>query len=809
MAGLAPPPASFLDELFDVGWRTNDRHGARLYRVSRKIDPELLVTFSWAPQYSDGWRRYAFTVIERQPPLKVTVLLIASPEVEISVARGKDSMAPDPVKIVIVRLQRADAVPQGGEPIQIGELMAPEMPVVASAPSQVDSLVRMADVDPGAVQVLSEQTAHVRQNPAGLTVSHHSWQVEVSVRSTIAAGFSVEVMPHPAPGLYLGAPSVFIVRVIRQGDISVVYSQVSDQVALPVVGFPERHSRAEVHILDVDPGVGVPMKGLRPDQARTQAEIEPETLHAPSFESAMFDFATYGTTIASLASIPTGIGTLSAIGTVYDLSELMYATATGRDFAGDDVGTGRYLLMGLFGMMSVVGDLSQDTAKVARGVEGRLFTGTNLVSTSGTFWPALSPYLRRHLSPLLVDAIKRLPDSDASRLLRGIEDSVIDVSRAKVKSLAGLLNDLVRPLIEATPYVDNIPAPLFAHAMKSVDLADTATFELLDGAERLEALANFRRAQAADDPGLLQLNRISPVLSAEYSARILDNVVSRVFTPDLTGFRRAAWGPVTSGLNLGYQTYETGKLLDGILDYRNVLEWALVQAQRGNSRYVPPLVAELGPDIERLLGPLVKADRYKVTATTARYFQSVNGIFGSYKPLRDGAAGLGIGHVLNADHLLEVRFLHTFEGLEGYGQGEFLSLMVPYNNVCVENLRVAFAALGLPPPKVPYTHVLKTSRMQALVPKEIQGKFTVQEIFDAYRLLYVHEFGFGDDLFQGALEHIFLDLFELTKTEARQAGAAARTDVRLAHALNTRALDTTRRTEAELMRSVNRAHNRR
>src|SRR3712207_1847052 len=81
------PAANVQEHFLDVLWRRKDRHGADLLRVRTDgvtTTVDTVATITWDPQYSDGWRRYAWDLPPRRPDQIGTLVLIGSPEVEIT-----------------------------------------------------------------------------------------------------------------------------------------------------------------------------------------------------------------------------------------------------------------------------------------------------------------------------------------------------------------------------------------------------------------------------------------------------------------------------------------------------------------------------------------------------------------------------------------------------------------------------------------------------------------------------------------------------------------------------------------------------
>ena len=785
----------------DLMWRKDDRHGSDILRVQTDrtgtTTIDLVAMVSWDPRYSDGWRRYAFDVPPRTELQPARLTVVGSPEVEIEPNPRLDP----PLPVSIVRVQRADYVPQEGELIRVGALLPLDLLAVAT---------RIPMDDPFATTQLSTvaQTdlAHVRHLPDGVVVTHGTgqWEVQIKVDPRASAAFAFEVTAAPAGGLRLLAQSAFRVRVARRGAVTVEYRQRTTRAQVrPGFGVHgDTSSVADVDVGDDSSAEPIPMSGLTLDRARGYRPAEMINRY-PDWETTVANLVlTFATTAPVLAGSLAGFTPLIVLGTIYDFGVPLYAMVTGRDLVGTEVGTDQIVLLGVCAMVGAALDYGPEFLKLSKGLLDRLIPATERAAVEAAMNPALARQLLQRTSPMLAEAVGDITEPEAARLVQAMETAATSRSSAAFRELGDAVTEILLPRLAKAESIGEIPVPRYREVMRLTNVADAPAFLTLTAAQRATVAGRYAEAILRGDPGLLRLAEISPELAKQYDDLVTDAVIGRVFTASLDGFRTATMDNPALGTSLGagYEAYKAAKLRAGKTP-RNVLDWAF--QQRPNSRYYPMLVAELGPDFKELLRPVVKAARYAVDQNAADAYTLVLGMVTTYEILRALLTGKNVGHLLQADHILEQRFAKYFEGLLPIGTDNFQTIVVPYNSTVVEGLK-KFGHVVFP-----YTHTQKTALLRRLIPYGTEGTFTVQEIYNAYRLAYLHEFGLAETAqFKEALDTIFTEFWAVVRKEAREAGAAAAKDIRLADVLRKRGLDTTELTREQLLESVMRAQSR-
>lgn len=791
-------PAGAEEFVLDVLWRKADRHGADLLLARVKdaaVEVHTLATVSWHPVYSDGWRRYAWDLPPRRSDQPPRLTVIGSPEVEIERVRSS-GVVPMLPRVGIIRLQRADCVPQDGERVRVGDLLPLDLTVVAS---------RIAMDDPFATAQLSAvprtDLAHVRHLADGVVATHcdGQWEVRVTVPPEASAAFAFELTPAPTGGLRVLTRSAFQMRVVCHGPVEVTYRQLTTRAKIrPGWGV---HG-GTFSVVDVDVGgddspAPIPPSGLTLDRARRFAAVKAINQY-PSWETTVANIVVIlATSTPAVVGGVTGFTPLVLLGTLIDFGEPLYAMVTGRDFVGTEVSTDQIVLMGAFALVGAALDYGPEFMTLARSLVDELIPQSERAAVEAALTPQLAHQLLGRTAPMLAEAARGIGREDATRLVQAITSAVTSGAPAAMRELGGQLAAVLAPLLSRVATIDGIPEPLYREAMAFAHVADTEAYLALTDAERVLVAHRFSAAYLAQDPRLLRLHEISSDLAKEYTELVRDAIALRIFNSTLDGFRVTSMNnhALAAALGSGYEAYRAGKQRAGKVA-RDVLEWAY--NQRPNSRYYPMLVAELGANFKELLRPIVQRARYVVDQAAAGIYDSVMDKLDSYEYLRGLLTGKKVGHLFQVDHILEKRFAEYFDALHLIGQVDFDSIVVPYNSIVVEGLK----RHGIT--TFPYVHTFKTSRLRHWVPYGTEGKFTVQEIYDIYRLVYSHELGLGDRL-KDTLNAIFTQFWRAVREEADEAVQEGRDitgDVRLQGVLDQPVLDTTARTQDELRASI-------
>src|SRR5829696_752118 len=217
---------------------------------------------------------------------------------------------------------------------------------------------------------------------------------------------------------------------------------------------------------------------------------------------------------------------------------------------------------------------------------------------------------------------------------------------------------------------------------------------------------------------------------------------------------------LAEGIGTGPTVYTAGKLAKG-QQAKELLEWAA--AQQPNSRYYAMLVAELGPDFyQNVLKPVIDSRRYWVDGAAVTFLRNNLGIVDDYDAGRALVKAAGLGRLIQLDHLVEQRILRYWDELleQLENAGNFSSAMVPANQFAAASFRKAGMTEFM------YVHTVKTALMEKWVPGGNEAKFTVQELFDAYQLVFVHELHFSYDTFLFMVEGDFEFMWQLVRDHA-------------------------------------------
>ena len=594
-------------------------------------------------------------------------------------------------------------------------------------------------------------------------------------------------------------------RIVRRGAVTVEYRQRTTRGQIRP-GFGVHGDTSSVVDVDVGEDAGpalLPMSGLTLDRARKFNTVTAIPRY-PEWETTVTNVVlTLATMVPALVGGITGFTPLIVLGTICDFGVPIYALITGRDLAGTEASTEQILLMGVLAMIGAAFDFGLVFLGMADNLLKMLIPAASRTAVHAALDPPLAQHLLRNTSPMLAAAITEIGEQDARRLIAALETAASGAPDA-FRVVGGALDDVLAPLLAKIPSIGGIPGPLYREAMAVVHIADAPAYPALTTAEQVALTARYVAAVAAGDPGLLKLAQTSSELAGQYTELIRDAVVSRVFNAALDGFRTSSMDMPALGeaLGAGYEAYRSAKAVRGETA-RNVVDWAF--RQQTNSRYHAMLVAELGADFKDLLKPLVQRLRYAVDEKAATLYGNLAGDVDAYEVLRDLLTDRGVGALLQVDHILEQRFAHYFAGLLELGTTNFNSIVVPYNSIVVEGLK-KFGLVSFP-----YTHVSKTARLRHWIPYRSEGKFTVQEIYNAYRLVYEYELGLGPRPLGGALEVIFNGFWDAVRAEAESAlelGLDITDDIRLEDVVFRAGLDTTPLSEQQLLASVMAARSR-
>ena len=346
--------------------------------------------------------------------------------------------------------------------------------------------------------------------------------------------------------------------------------------------------------------------------------------------------------------------------------------------------------------------------------------------------PRLGSVVSAGASPNALSALERLSLEQASRLLDEI--AVALKSGRDVRLLRQTVANLLGPLIARTEKLDTLPEPLFRWALTELHVQDLERFAKLPPGRMAEAIEAYEVALARADLRLLR-SKLDADIWDDYVEQARFKIAGTVFTPAFNGFRSSHLQKAfEADLRLGRRYAEPA-----------ALNWALEQAARGRFRNL--LVAEFGDDINGLLRPLRRSARATVPPQMLGPLRELFKSQAGYEAMREALESVGsLGHLLEVDHILEKRFLHSL-GM-ALDQLDFPSFLVPKNVAVARNLLLQGVS------DFQYVHSFKTQRMRVLFPYGAEGSFNLQEIYNGYRLHYVHELRLGNSALAN-LDNIF------------------------------------------------------
>ena len=362
---MLKPPLQPFERFEEVQWAEDSQRGLDLVFVREEPWPVLkLLRLSWPSILNlggmvlpgdDGWRRAAWTVIERIPPLRRLLVLVVAPEVAVQLLMLPEALAASPVAIdmAIIRAPAADLIPQDGEPIRLGAILGSDV-TVAAAMQATDPSTAPGFMARGSqpAPYPGSETARFRWLPDGVVAVHPEghWEVRVKLDVNRPGAFALDLVPDPAAVAML-ARSAFLATVVTWGDgVEVTCSQRSTMFPIPVDPVSpiiERPALAELSQVSVRwsadvPGIPPPPAGIDITKARSFAEVK-----------SSYDYPTWQTTFVNTLIFAYEVNPI--IGPLFEISHLAYAATKGQTLAGQEVTEGDLLLMGTFAAISVVG----------------------------------------------------------------------------------------------------------------------------------------------------------------------------------------------------------------------------------------------------------------------------------------------------------------------------------------------------------------------------------------------------------------------------------------------------------------------
>ena len=257
--------------------------------------------------------------------------------------------------------------------------------------------------------------------------------------------------------------------------------------------------------------------------------------------------------------------------------------------------------------------------------------------------------------------------------------------------------------------------------------------------EGVDALANGRTTARQ------LLARFDQAVERAYLQAIASRRVERIL--DITGFRN----PI---LAEGYSRYVSR---GGVA---KAFEWARLTRSRICRR---ELLRELGPDFVLILRRAENApEARQVSPEALRLFDELAGEVTHYRDLRRRSAG--IGHLFEADHFLEQRFMDSASVADDvFDPADIFALLVPKDEVVAAQL----------PGYRGYAHSAKTGVMRQLIPHGAEDVYTLQQWWDAH--VYAFEsLAVPEALWKPRLTEMFEDLRGVSDSGSSSAAVCRR-----------------------------------
>lgn len=140
-------------------------------------------------------------------------------------------------------------------------------------------------------------------------------------------------------------------------------------------------------------------------------------------------------TLARIGAIEVGISLIPVVGTLYDIGQLAYASATGRNFWGHRVGNAELAIMGTALSISLIPG--------ARAATKALRTATRGTSRAAALTDDAIAAIRASIDPDYIAALGTLRAADADRLATQLMRHLADPQVARLATLVQRLNDAI------------------------------------------------------------------------------------------------------------------------------------------------------------------------------------------------------------------------------------------------------------------------------------------------------------------------------------------------------------------------------
>lgn len=226
-------------------------------------------------------------------------------------------------------------------------------------------------------------------------------------------------------------PAAFAHAELQSGAVTIVYVHANDNVNVTVDSGAAAAARKRIWVfVRSTPLDQVPAQGEALDRTlRLYKRVEIEEALVPGEIKFLIELA---------------ISFVPVVGTLYDLGQLAYMVATGRDFWGDRASASDILLGGSLTLVSIAAPL----LRRGMSVRPRNAALTDLITGAGDIADLVPPGLVQ--SPT-VEALRHLPDAEMAKVVRKIEDAIASGDgAAAAKAMDGAVQQALRSVDEPT-----------------------------------------------------------------------------------------------------------------------------------------------------------------------------------------------------------------------------------------------------------------------------------------------------------------------------------------------------------------------
>jgi hypothetical protein len=649
----------------------------------------------WHYRYSENYRRNV-------------LYLAAAPGVELDWADALASKLPTDLApiIIAVRVQSPDLVPEIGTPLRVSAWLGPPEHIyngIDPVDADLSEIDRFVLTTYGRLPSLYGAT--LQRAPNGVKIEHklNHWHIEFRTPIKSAGGFVFEIV-QPKRDDWISR-SQFRVRVVRtpgvviDGAVTLLKSELVSEAFV---------DDAVVALSELPPqGSDLSRFPLRPYR-QFQKRLSPKNRAE-----------------ADIAEIT--IGMIPIIGTIADLAHVVYMEATGENIWGETVSHEEVMRQGMFALAGVFAETT-DAARILKRISDRVYPGADLVSLNPGIPAKLRNRIQETVNPYLLQTMRNLGTEDQSRILTALDRYTLKI--IPIEELTEVFFDVIYRAYDATVSSTLIPERIYKDALDSINPVNLESFRNLTPQRQrdlIEAHAEF--AAGARSAALLMAD-FDTVLRREFQEHVDEWRVFSIFNVMLDGFRDAS-------LIEGFARYRTrgGK--------RTAITWTLNQF---SGIYSERLKAILGSDFRALIRTVAPEKYLEITNEAIDSFNELGNRPNFYSVL---AAKNKFGHLFEADHLLEQRFMKRRQ-LDEFliPLEDFQALLVPKNPKVAAQL----------PSHYYYIHSVKTDLLRKLIPHGTEATFTLQEIFDAYMIVFIYQLKVDKDVVIPLLFDVFQDM---------------------------------------------------